>query len=146
MRIVDDTIESTRANIVINLNGLHIIKFHSQTATLIFISCLIVLCCKLLWKKTCNNYFKQRFDTIASTSASATKEPERDQLSPEDWASICRHIRCTTTAREFTSNRSNCTEETRHTRKCRCRHMGDETDVPASAKLIFRLLSLCYDT
>ncbi len=52
----------TKVNTVNNSNGLHIIEFHSPTAALIVLGCLVVLalflCCKLSWWKTCSRYFK----------------------------------------------------------------------------------------
>ena len=71
MGLMDNTMKETKVNIVNNSNSLHITEFHSPTATLIVLCCLVVLalflCCKLLWQKTCSKYFKNCHGPSAPT-------------------------------------------------------------------------------
>ncbi len=74
MGIVDNTIKTTRANTVNNSNAYTFIEFHSPTAALIILACLVVLflCCKLLW--TCKHYFKKCHGSSAP-AATTTGQP-----------------------------------------------------------------------
>ncbi len=70
MGIIDNTIRMTRVNTVNNSNSLHIIEFHSPTAALIVLACLVVLALFLC----CNNYFKKCHGPSAPATAN-TRQP-----------------------------------------------------------------------
>ncbi len=64
-------VKTTKVNTVNNSNGLHLIEFHSPTATLIFlcglITLVIFLCCMIPWKKMWKNHHHCQNGTSAST-------------------------------------------------------------------------------